>query len=377
MEQTTAAVQAVDQLKAGPYKATAIKVELEAQLYRYSWETSDCHEYMMNALEPLGLSEAGQSVFPLVFARTYNDGSVDTEFTFTLMLKDSKAILLLPKIIEIWNAMCQEAQGEQGLTVAGAGMHMALLNSSNGYYPDGGTMNSAQIKRFYHFQKSLTLMLPALYFLATHNEISRGLTCRYPQINISEASHGHAKFNAITYKGGALEYRIFDTCYDQPDAILDNVVVIANTMRYWTDKYLNPKLTKVANGVPFGVGGSNKLERFYVTVEQLELLNAGLKLLKPSYRTIKELKAERKFTLKKADLGSTASLLAEAKLQYEEYMERVEESKQRIIRSSYSASDKQNALARLVARVVPEKTFLKSVASDLRNRDLGQWALNG
>ena len=313
-----AVIKAVERVKSCPYKATAIKVELEANIDR-NWDLDECHEYMMERLEELGLSDGRNRRGALVYALTYNDGSVNTEFTFTLMLTKTKDIFLLPKIIEIWNDMCQEAGGN--VNVEGAGMHMAWLSDPKGYYP--GVITAASAKRFVYFQRAMTLMLPALYFLATHNETSRRLGQRFPIVKMSNAAHGHDKFNAITYKGGALEFRVFDTCYDQPEAILDNVVVMSNAMKYWTNKYNDPGLSKIANNVPFGNDESRRLERFYVCVEHLDLLHAGLEKLKPDYLTIDELKTERNFTITRPSfINAEAEIAERARAEYAEYEER-------------------------------------------------------
>jgi len=320
MDRDTAVIKAVNMMKSCDFKATAIKVELEANLHR-DWDEDQCYDYMMENLELLGLTDGFNWCGALKYAQFYNDGSVDSEFTFTLSLKDPKTVFLLPRIIEVWNDLCNECGDGNSQMVAGAGMHMALMNDPKCYYP--GRISEADSKRFVNFKKSMTLMLPALYFLATHNHISRRLSCRMPIIKTSNAEHGSDKHNAITYKGGALEFRVFDTCYDQPMAILDNIVVMANSMKYWTNRYKDPGLSKIADHIRFGHDGSRELERFYCTVAQIDLLNAGLELLKPSYKTITQLKAERNFTVDRHKIANAEREIVEtARLEYGEYEER-------------------------------------------------------
>lgn len=289
--------------------------------------TSNCHNFIMEKLVDLGLAKLAdesielshsqysdyEPVLPLTYAEFYNDGSVDSEFTFTLMLDKPENILLLPKVIEVFNQL-GEAIGN-GVDVAGAGMHMALLNSLNGMYPT--SIDAVHAQRFRNFKKSMILLMPALYFLGANSSVSRGLNFRTP--GIGEGSHR----TAIDFRGGALEYRFFDTCYDNPEQILDNVVVIANTIRHWTTRYTKHGLSKIANGIQFGTDSDRTLKRFYTCYEHIDLLNAGLKRLKPSYRTIRELKKQRDFDttklhIKKRVLENTEK----AKVSYKEYEDR-------------------------------------------------------
>lgn len=293
-----------------------------------------CHNFLMSKLEPLGLAEntpdAGNLRLShgvnttwrpkgaLKYAEFYNDGSVDSEFTFTLMLNESENIFLLPKIIEIWNSLA-EAIGF-GQNVEGAGMHMALINSPTGIYPSA--VKAADVTRFKNFRKSMQLLIPALYFLGSTDETSRGLNYRRPQIGSDVLSDG-GKYSAVSFRGGAIEFRLFNTCYETPEAILDNVVVMGNAMRHWTTIYTPHNLRDIVPRVQFGNENDNTLKRFYVTCEHIDLLNAGLKRLKPSYMTITEIKKQRNFSVTKNHINSaTDTRRKEAEVEYKEYEER-------------------------------------------------------
>ena len=319
-----AVLKAVEYIRNCPFKGTAVKVELEAQLDRDDdWGDEDyCQRDILKRLHSIGLSDAnGRRRSPLTYAEFYNDGSVDSEFTFTLLLDKPENIFLLPKIIDAWNDFCHEVTDD--VDIRGAGMHIAILQDPQGIYPRA--ISDEQYIHFNNFQKSNTLLLPALYFLATHDHISRSLEFRKPAIRATNDAHGYGKFNAIIYKGQALEYRIFDTCYDRPLAILDNIVVIANTLKYWTPEYTNPGIDKITKRITFGNDSSNRLERFYTTVTHIDLLNEGLRLLKPSYRSIRELREERGFKLNKRQFAHLERRLArEAEVEYREYEERFE-----------------------------------------------------
>lgn len=319
-----AILKAVEQLKNCPFKATSIKVEFEADLSREDRgfdDEDECYTNIMERLEDYGLAYNGDAIKPLVYAKFYNDGSVDSEFTFTLLLDDPANVFLLPKILEAWNGFCKEVIGDEDVDVTGAGMHIAIMNHPLGYYP--GNISRSDVNHFENFKRSMTLLLPALYFLATHNKVSRALEYRRPMVLLGNDRHGYNKFNAIFYKDGALEYRIFDTCYDKPLAILDNIVVIANTMKFWTPEYLNPGLDKITKEIPFGNDDSYDLSRFYTRLEHIDLLNQGLAILKPSYRSIGWLKKEREFNINRRDLAhSQKRIRRDAELEYAEYSER-------------------------------------------------------
>lgn len=280
-------------------------------------DEENCERWILDKLEPLGLAERGRVDGALKFARFYNDGSVDSEFTFTLSLKDPNNIFLLPKIIEVWNEF--GSMVGNGVDVHGAGMHMALLNSSDCHYDRNDTPLQSQLERLANFKRSMQLLLPALYFLGSPDGNSRGLSYRSP--GVGRGTHRAA----IDYRAKALEFRIFDTCYEQPEVILDNVVVIANCMRYWTTAYKNPGMDKIVKGAAFGNDNSHKLERLYTTVTHIDLLNKGLKKLKPSYYTITELKQQRNFGISKPKLKSIAAEFKRGLTQeYREYLDRQE-----------------------------------------------------
>lgn len=229
---------------------------------------------------------------PLTYGEFYNDGSVDSEFTFTLMLDNPENVFLIPKIIKIFKELAD--RNGQGMDVRGAGMHTAFINDGSGYYPTNPSQ--AQEERFYNYRKSMRMLLPALYFLGANSDISRGLGFRRPDIGY------RTHRTAVDFRGGALEFRIFDTCYDKPDTILDNIVVMSRSLKYWKRQYKSSGVEKIATRVKFGKDNNDNLDRFYVTYTHLDLLNFGLNKLKPSYYTTRQLKAQRKFVTDKRSL---------------------------------------------------------------------------
>lgn len=345
-------LNAVQRVKASEFGATAIKIELEANLYRKDGgqfeEENDCYDWLMTEFAELGLAEYrpgdwhdlsehddGQVstewhvMGPLVYADFYNDGSVDSELTLTVALDNAENVLLLPKIVKIWDRFMQAVSEETGMTpeVNGAGMHMAFLNSPTCTYPT--RFQSNQLVRYENFRRSMGLLLPALYFLASSDDTSRPLQYREPKVTMYDGGRSWDdrrmdKFSAITYNQGALEFRVFNTCYDHPEVILDNFVVMSNAVcKYWRKVYRDPGMSKITRRTRFGNEMDSSLARLYVSVEHIDLLNEGLKKLKPSYYTIRELKEQRQFRLSKRTFsGLVSRIRKEARLQYKEYENR-------------------------------------------------------
>jgi hypothetical protein len=298
-----------------------------------------CHDWILERLAEHGLAERSDEgyrpeqhrepiarqwkpKYPITYSKVYRDGTVDTEWTITLLLDDPKNVLIAPKLIEVWNALGEEINRICGTEtdVSNAGMHIALLQGNGAVYP--ARTEQKHFKRFENFQKSMILLMPALYFLGSTNEHSRALSYRAPKISCPEMGIGE-KYSAIHYRSASLEFRVFDTCYETPDAVLDNVVVMANCLKYWRKNYRRNYLDKITTRIAFGKDNGNELKRFYITSEHIDLLNRGLKLIKPSYYTISEVKKQRKFTVTKRQTNNVlAEVKKQAEIEYKEYEKR-------------------------------------------------------
>lgn len=322
-------VKLIDRVKRSPAKVTALKVEMEGRINRTNRCDEDCslnlrseahvgckqfssvrvaHDYVLQYLVPFGLAEAVpeeaqppqhsykfRPVYPCRFSKIYTDS--ETEWTITIDLKESENVLLAPHLIDAFNHLA-EANGK-GIDVLGSGMHMAFLQGKNGVYPSDEHRSKVQQQRFANFQKSMTPLLPALYLLGANRTqdgigITRSLGARMPQVSNSD------KYSAIAYRMGAIEFRVFDTCYDNREQILDNVAVMARSMsKYWRKTYRSPGMEKYMTK-PVYFGGNNddcvnKLDSLFMLKEQVDLLNAGLKRIKPPYLSVRDIKASRLF----------------------------------------------------------------------------------
>ena len=259
-------------------------------------------------------------IFPwLSFAKLYYDGSVDTEVTFTVRLDNEENIFLIPEVLEVYKEMAETIG--RGLDVRGAGMHTALIFDEDCRYPNTSSFPYTETQKD-NFQRSISQLLPAFYFLATATQRSRAIGSYRPPV-----VGGSGKQTAIGYNGGAIEFRIFDTCYERPEATLDNIVVLKNVMQYMSSRYKNPNIAKEIgkSSINFGNDDNQMLSRLYVTADQIGVLYAGLPKLMPEYYTVEELCEQRSF---KRTLGDAETVAREqreqAEMEYAEYEERFE-----------------------------------------------------
>lgn len=339
-ERENIAVKLIEKITSGEGKFTAVKIESEGRLDRGDRCTETCskrypgkphlgckyfsdvkvaNDYILRYLAKYGLAQrckVGDSPWsylykpkpPLMFSKVYTDS--ETEWTTTLLLKEATDVLYTPILVDAFNALA-EANGE-GIDVSRSGMHTAFLQGENGIYPIAPRTEreqQAQAKMFENFAKSMRPLLPALYLLgASRIENGRGVTRstspRQPAIS------AQSKYSAIAYRYGAVEFRIFDTCYDNRDQVLDNIVVMAQSVnKYWHKTYRNPNIS-MDKPVYFGSdkcsGHSvNRLEDLYLVKEHIVLLNQGLRCIKPPYLTVKEIKQARNFSLTVRGVKST------------------------------------------------------------------------
>lgn len=262
----------------------------------------------------------------LRYIRFYNDHSVDSEVTATIDLRNHENVF---KSVDLINAFASFAEAVGGtFDTSGAGLHMAFIFNEDGHYPD----NSSRLPddQLLNFSRSMKQLLPALYFLGATNETTRDLHYRQPNIstglNPVEGYNGfdrNHKYSAIYYRGHAMEFRVFDTCYDRPEQVLDNFVVMSNSLKFLSDKYKSPGLEKKIARYQFGNDLNRELNRLFVEETHLDMLSRGLQKLKPSYYTVNDLKKQRSFKLNKGTLKTVVKKEeVKAKNAYDEYSER-------------------------------------------------------
>lgn len=340
-------------------KVTALKVELEANTAR---PMGRHHTHLAQYLEHLptvadydfsddmdddGYDEGydydesypyAETTWPtdyISYIRLYNDGSVDTEITMTIPLytrdgrPTNEGVEKLPELLTAFKDTFQPIQNV--FNVGNAGLHIAALFSSDFSYPSEADnymrrthphskrLHSRKLK---NFKLAMTELLPALYFLGAPDSKTRQLQFRRPNISVDilrdrETSMGYydnPKYSAISYRDGALEYRVFDTCYETPERIHDYVMVIANTMKFLSMKAVPTGITELFNGngggLEFGNNYGDELERFYgASTRHIDALNKGLYLIKPACYSYRDLKEQRGFKLTKRKLGQAEKVV--------------------------------------------------------------------
>lgn len=333
----------------------------------FRWFINKLAEKVGQSVRRSPTSNQMSNPFPwLSFAKLYYDGSVDTEVTFTVRLDNEENIFLIPKVLEAYKEMA-DAIG-QGLDVRGAGMHTALIFDEDCFYPSRGTWPFTE-EQTTNFQRSMIQLLPAFYFLATATKRSRFIgSYRPPRVG------GSGKCTAIGYNGGAIEFRIFDTCYERPEATLDNIVVLKNAMQYMSSRYKSPNIAKEVgrSSISFGNDDNQELSRLYITADQIGVLYAGLPKLMPEYYTIEQLCEQRSFKRKLGDAQEIEKQHREqAEMEYAEYEERFEwqvkarehELKSRIMRALVDSMSAEELRQKSPAEI--EKLVKVSIKNDL------------
>lgn len=233
------------------------------------WEDDACREMVLS-----GLTDEQREY--LVYSHFENDGSVDSEFTFTIPVEKAKE---LPDFIRAFTNL--EDEIGNGMDTGGAGMHMTLLLDSE--FPSYRRLDTAKAGRF---KVSMNRLLPALWFLASPDDVSRGIGYRAPRVCEDE------KYSAIfTHRDTCIEYRLFETTYRQPEAILDNVEVIANTLKFYSHE--PPEIERMGERFGFSDAYGTDLARFYNTPQKVMILKKQLKHLKPEGTRINELMRSR------------------------------------------------------------------------------------
>lgn len=151
------------------------------------------------------------------YLRAYHDGSVDTEITLTLRVD---YLGLLPDIMQAFKQTCL-VFGD--CKTDNAGLHLTLLE---GYmYPRRRKLKQRKLA---NYKREIAKLLLGLAYLGSNGK-TRSFTHRDLRISANK------KFSAIcTHGDTCLEFRLFDTCYDEPKRVLTYLALMAKTLRYYT-----------------------------------------------------------------------------------------------------------------------------------------------
>ena len=229
--------------------------EIESGESRFH-DTDACQEWILDQL-PSAARDA------IIFSKFYYDGSVDSELTFTVRLEDCEYI---PSVIEAFRALSDEV-GE-GLETSGAGMHIGLLPiESDGRYPyDGRSFSRRGIK---NFTAQCELLMPALLCAAMSSPDSRPLYYRVPRVS-------REKYSAIhVMNGTCIEYRLFETCFNNPMMVLDYIKTISETLKF----YINPNKKVKTLGKTIEYLDGDSIRTFLRTAEDVKTVKGQLRYI--------------------------------------------------------------------------------------------------
>lgn len=304
----------------------------------------------------------------LVYGNFYDDGSVDSEFTFTVHIDHLADVM---EWIDAFKSLASHA-GDGEIDTRGAGMHVSVLPSSaNGHYPC--TEEGLPSDKVDNFMNEVTKLLPALFFMASPDHRSRALNYRHGEIT-------HDKYGAIsTHYSSCFEFRVFETCYNKPEAFFDYIEVIANCLKYYADP--TAKVKKL--GKQFAFMNGNGCARFFDTAENLRILNATIKEIKPKDKSFKKLREERgmKHTIKSLSIEEKkrASQLRGDYLEYKERMKQTRTAPLRaheraevdilVAHEGYTMNNAIKAVRRLPDRIMSLREFVKENMQRQRGYD--------
>lgn len=260
-------------------------------------ELMEGHTEDSSSARALGLGD-------MSYAEFYNDGSVDSEFTFTLPI--DKAHLAV-KASEAIRALADEIGN--GLNVEGAGAHITALWSDS--YPADTRLQADKIE---NFRTEVSKLLPALFLMCSPDGKSRGMQYRYPRVSRND------KYSAIyTHGDTCIEYRLPETCYDEPEMLWEYLSAIAGTLEFYSNKVIPMK------ELGYVLPETYQVQGMYQTKAALKALNNGLTVLKPTDKTVAEIKRKRKVNVTFKDIArKEAKLMAEAARKYADYIRRWE-----------------------------------------------------
>lgn len=214
----------------------------------------------------------------LTYCEFYNDGSVDSEITVTMELSRAKELSVA--FINAFNALAK-ANG-RGMNVQGAGLHTTvLLKDTKGKYPNSPS-RGLRSSNLANFTREVTKLLPSLYFCSSPTPKTRIYNYRMPKISTS-------KYSAIHLLHAGFEYRVFDTCYEKPEAFYDYLWVIAGTLRFYKDK----KATVKELGKEFKLFEKRSISAYCEDEDNLRILNSQIAYLKPEGKSYKKMREER------------------------------------------------------------------------------------
>jgi hypothetical protein len=263
-----------------------------------------------------------------VFSRFGYDGSVDSELMVTVPLSWAG----IGYLVEYSNAMVELGKNSGwDFDVKGAGLHLTILRSNNGYYPSN--KHPIDNVKWENFKENMTKLMPALLFLASPDHKSRSIST-YRRLEVGNGTHGSAIDIASHGQADCFEWRVFETCYNRPEALYDYICTIAKGLEFYSD---DPRpvsyRTKVGELEFRDSSAEYGLHKYFQTAKHLQILDEGLKYLKPDHRTRKELYRMRNFTnTRDIEKKKLTRMTWRVEEEYERYRTTVKTEKYQMVR---------------------------------------------
>lgn len=186
----------------------------EKQENKEAWNPNTCKEAIHNKL-------ITENIHPeFTYSKVYRDGTVDTEWTFTIPIDNAE---MLPSILKVFKEALEPCTGFW--EDHNAGLHIALMTSGN---MNDSSLDPARVETLKEYAKRL---LFGMYACGTAKSYTRPWQYRKPQINERD------KYSAINCKNNQLlEFRFFDPCYEAPNRILDYIRIMSAIVQFYALK---------------------------------------------------------------------------------------------------------------------------------------------
>lgn len=302
-----------------------------------------CESAILNSVSP----EAREA---LTYGRFYCDGSVDSEYTFTIPIEHAR---LVPEFMEAFKELSDETEHLDDIN---AGLHISVL--TEGKYPCSIPLKSTHLR---NFEREVPKLLPALFFLGSHNYKSRHLRFRTPKVG-----HEKSGYPAVNIYRGAIEFRLFQPCFDKPEAVFEYIETISKTLKF----YGTPTLKDIYFKEFVFPEGKEVISRFYTTPEQVSVLDQGLKVLKPAGKTIEQLKRQRGF---KFDHKTTLKAKSKEQIAYQEYCANVEQDLWRYLKDAVRKNMLSESQRKLYQSAKIDSEGIKQFIVENRVANLGRF----
>lgn len=225
--------------------------------YHHLSNEDDIHAWLSDWLQ----ANRPNAYQALLYSKFEYDGTVDSEYTLAVRVSD---VRYFPDYVDAIRALCAEFGNELSIgyrTRRSAGLHISIVPCSEW---NKRTLNTEKLD---NFERQAEKLLPMLYAIGTADGASRSFQYRRPRVSRED------KYNAIfTHYGKYIEYRLFETCYDRPGAIVEYMTAIAHTLKFYADPTAKPVNCRTA----FGIVEVSDVKDMYRDTRRLRVLNAQL-----------------------------------------------------------------------------------------------------